>query len=223
VALGRLLVFEGGEGAGKSTQLSRLSGRLARAGIAFQQFREPGGTPVGDEIRRLLLDADGSMTARTEALLFMASRAELVAREVRPALSAGRLVLLDRFFLSTYAYQIWGRGLPDSDVRVANRVATEGLVPDLTLLLSLPASVGLARAERRSGRDRIEQSGDGFHERVEAAFAEFSTSAWQARHEECGPILSIDARGTADAVEGLVLDALTSRFGELRHALGAVA
>jgi dTMP kinase len=223
VSRGRLIVFEGGEGAGKSTQLTRLAGRLARSGIACKHFREPGGTPVGDEIRRLLLDADGSLTARTEALLFMASRAELVARAVRPALADGTLVLLDRFFLSTYAYQIYGRGLPDADVRAANRVATGGLAPDLTLLLTIPASVGLARAERRSGRDRIEQSGDAFHERVEAAFAEFATPAWQAQHEECGRILSIDASGTADAVEELVVDALISRFAELGLAHGSAS
>lgn len=223
MARGRLIVFEGGEGAGKSTQLTRLAGRLSRAGVACAQYREPGGTPVGDEIRRLLLHADGPMKARTEALLFMASRAELLAQAVRPAMAAGTLVLLDRFFLSTYAYQIFGRGLPESDVRAANLVATEGLVPDLTLLLTIPASVGLGRAEQRSGRDRIERSGDAFHERVEAAFAEFSTPEWQAQHEECGPILSIDASGTEDVVEEQVLDALTSRFSELRDAREAVA
>jgi dTMP kinase len=223
VAPGRLIVFEGGEGAGKSTQLARLAARLSRAGVACQQCREPGGTPVGDEIRRLLLDHDGPMHARTEALLFMASRAELVSRVVRPALAAGTLVLLDRFFLSTYAYQIHGRGLGDADVRAANHVATEGLAPDVTLLLALPASIGLARAAQRSERDRIEQAEHAFHERVEAAFAEFATPAWQARHEECGPIVSIDASGTADAVEARVLDALSSRFPELRDALVAMA
>ena len=223
MARGRLIVFEGGEGAGKSTQLTRLAGRLGRAGVACAQFREPGGTPVGDEIRRLLLAADSEITARTEALLFLASRAELLSRAVRPALAAGTLVLLDRFFLSTYAYQMFGRGLSSTDVMAANLVATEGLVPDLTILLVVPANVGLARADHRSGRDRMERSGDAFHERVEAAFAEFATAPWQAMHHECGPIHAIDATGSADAVEGLVMDVLTSRFGELRDALGAAA
>ena len=223
VTRGRLIVFEGGEGAGKSTQLLRVAGHFARVGVECRHFREPGGTPLGDEIRRLLLDPDGAMSPRAESLLFMASRAELIAREVRPALAAGTAVLLDRFFLSTYAYQIFGRGLPGSDVRAANLVATGGLVPDLTLLLTLPANVGLARAEARSGHDRIERSGDAFHERVEAAFAEFATAEWQARHEECGPIVSLDAMGSADVVEARVLDAITSRFSELRDVRGAVA
>ena len=153
----------------------------------------------------------------------MASRAELVSRELRPALASGTIVLLDRFFLSTYAYQIAGRGLAEHDVRSANTMATDGLVPDLTLLLTLPAHVGLARAERRSATDRIERSGQEFHARVEAAFAEFATRRWQGTHEECGPIVALDAGGGPDAVEALVLDAVGSRFVELRAALGVAA
>jgi dTMP kinase len=220
---GRLIVFEGVEGAGKSTQLQRLGGHLARAGVTHRAFREPGGTPLGDGIRTLLLDPLSTISARAEALLFMASRAQLVAQELRPALEAGTTVLLDRFFLSTYAYQIAGRGLAESDVRSANVMATHGLVPDLTLLLTLPADVGLARAGRRSGLDRIEGSGREFHERVEAAFAEFSTRDWQRSHEECGPIVALDASGAQDSVEALVLDAVASRFSELRAALGVPA
>jgi dTMP kinase len=153
----------------------------------------------------------------------MASRAELVAREVEPALAAGTIVILDRFFLSTYAYQIAGRGLSESDVRSANMMATHGLVPDLTILLTLGADVGLERAKRRGEADRIEQSGREFHARVEAAFTEFSTRGWQATHEECGPIVAVDATGGPDEVETRVLDTVTSRFSELRSALGAVA
>lgn len=220
---GRLIVFEGVEGAGKSTQLERLGGHLARAGISHRAFREPGGTALGDSIRALLLDPLSTISARAEALLFMASRAELVSSELRPALESGTIVLLDRFFLSTYAYQIAGRGLSGSDVRSANMMATDGLVPDLTLLLTLGADVGLERAVRRSGPDRIEQSGVDFHSRVEQAFAEFSTRDWQNSHEECGPIVAVDASGNPDTVHALVLDAVTSRFTELARALGAVA
>jgi dTMP kinase len=220
---GRLIVFEGVEGAGKSTQLQRLGGHLTRAGVVHRTFREPGGTVLGDSIRALLLDPLSTISARAEALLFMASRAQLVAQELRPALDAGTTVLLDRFFLSTYAYQIGGRGLAASDVRSANMMATDGLVPDLTLLLTLPADVGLARAERRSGPDRIERSGPEFHARVEEAFAEFATRGWQAAHEECGPIVAIDAGGAQESVEARVLDVVTSRFHEMRSALGAVA
>ena len=220
---GRLIVFEGVEGAGKSTQLQRLVGRLARAGVAHRAFREPGGTPIGDAVRDLVLHPRWSVTPRAEALLYMASRAELVAREVEPALTAGTIVLLDRFFLSTYAYQIAGRGLSESDVRSANMMATQGLVPDVTILLTLRADVGLERAKRRGEADRIEQSGREFHARVEAAFAEFSTPGWQLTHEECGPIVAVDATGSPDDVETRVLDALTSRFSELRAALEAFA
>ena len=220
---GRLIVFEGVEGAGKSTQLARLGGHLARAGVSHRTFREPGGTPLGDAIRALLLDPLSTISGRAEALLFMASRAELVVRELRPALDSGAVVLVDRFFLSTYAYQIAGRGVPESDVRSANMMATGGLVPDLTLLFSLPADVGLARAAHRSGPDRMEQSGRDFHARGEEAFAEFATRPWQNAHEECGPIVAVDASGTEESVEALMLDAVTSRFHELRAALGVVA
>ncbi len=220
---GRLIVFEGVEGAGKSTQLERLGGHLARAGVPFRAFREPGGTALGDAIRRLLLEPGTNMSARAEALLFMASRAELVSRELRPALDAGTIVLLDRFFLSTYAYQVVGRGLAEGDVRSANMMATHGLVPGLTVLLTLRADIGLSRAARRSGPDRIEQSGREFHERVERAFAEFATPAWQHTHGECGPIVAVDASGDPNAVEALVLDAVTARFPELRAMLGVVA
>jgi dTMP kinase len=220
---GRIIVFEGVEGAGKSTQLDRLAGHLARAGIAFRAFREPGGTKLGDDIRRLLLDPASEIAPRAEALLFMASRAELVVRGVRPALASGDVVLLDRFFLSTYAYQVGGRGLSDTDVRATNLMATDGLVPDLTLLLTMRARDGLARAARRSGADRMELSGDAFHARVERAFAEFATPAWQAAHEECGPIVPIEAAGGESEVEVRMLDAVATRFPDLRAALGAMA
>ena len=223
MARGRLIVFEGVEGAGKSTQLERLADQLARAGVPHRSFREPGGTPLGDEIRRLLLDPATQISARAEALLFMASRAQLVARELSPALAAGTVVLLDRFFLSTYAYQIAGRGLPDAEVRATNLMATEGLVPDLTLLLTLRSREGLQRAARRGARDRMERADDAFHVSVERAFAEFATPEWQRVHGECGPIVAVDATGSPGDVEARVLDAVTARLSELRAALGAAA
>jgi dTMP kinase len=174
-------------------------------------------------VRDLVLNPRWSVMPRAEALLYMASRAELVARELEPALAAGTIVILDRFFLSTYAYQIAGRGLSESDVRSANMMATHGLVPDLTLLLTLRADVGLERAKRRGEADRIEQSGMDFHARVEEAFAEFATSDWQTTHEECGSIVAVDASGSADEVEARVLDTLAARFTELRALHGAAA
>jgi dTMP kinase len=220
---GRLIVFEGVEGAGKTTQLDRLSARFGRAGIAWVRFREPGGTAAGDRIRQILLDPGAAMDARTEALLFMASRAELVATAVRPALSGGAVVLLDRFFLSTYAYQIDGRGLAEPDVRAANAAATGGLVPDLTLLLSMPSGEGLARAQQRGPSDRMERSGPAFHARVEAAFARFVTPAWQASHPEAGRVVVVDAAGSPEDVEQRVVAALTRHLSDLRAAMERVA
>ena len=220
---GRLIVFEGVEGAGKTTQLDRLASVLGRSGVDCRTWREPGGTIAGDAIRALLLDPASSLSSRAEALLFMASRAELVERELRPALQKGAVVLLDRFFLSTYAYQVAGRGLSEEAIRATNRLATNGLVPDLTVLLTLSASEGLARAGRRGVPDRMERSGDAFHHRVEGAFAGFATERWQHGHEECGPLVTVDAAGDASAVAARVLDVVTRQFTELRSALGVVA
>src|SRR5689334_5332739 len=131
----------------------------------------------------------------------MSSRAELVARVIRPALLAGQVVLLDRFFLSTYAYQVHGRGLDENDVRAANHFATDGLVPDLTLLLHLKLAASLARLQERSpSPDRIEQASRDFHERVAGAFETFATAAWQHEHPECGPLVQVDAAGTEEEV-----------------------
>lgn len=198
---GRLVVLEGGEGAGKTTQLERLALRLGRHGAQARMLREPGGTPIGDEIRALLLRPGAHIPARTEALLFMASRAALMVEQVQPALDRGEIVLLDRFFLSTYAYQVGGRGLPESEVRDANAFATGGIVPDVTVLLTLPVEVGLARAAQRGAADRMEQAERAFHDRVNAAFTSFADPAWQAAHVECGRIVAVPADGPVEAVE----------------------
>ena len=212
MARGRLIVFEGAEGAGKTTQIRILAERLATAGIPSVAVREPGGTPVGDDIREILLHPEQEITAASEALLFMASRAELVAREIRPSLGDGFVVLLDRFFLSTYAYQIVGRGLPEAEVRAANALATAGLVPDLTLLLDISATHGLERADARGARDRMEKAGDDFHARVANAFREFTDPAWQHSHPECGPIKLIDGSGDEATVNARVRSSLASTF-----------
>jgi dTMP kinase len=212
MARGTLIVFEGAEGAGKTTQIRLLAERLAAADVPCVAVREPGGTPVGDEIRNIVLHPEQELTHATEALLFMASRAELVAREIRSALEEGAVVLVDRFFLSTYAYQIVGRGLPEPEVRAANRLATGGLVPDLTLLLDITVEEGLGRADARGSRDRIEQVADEFHQRVSHAFRLFSDSAWQHSHPECGPIKLIDGTGDAAAVQKRVVATLISAF-----------
>jgi dTMP kinase len=216
---GGLIVFEGIEGSGKSTQLVRLSARLAAAGIPAVAFREPGGTPLGDEIRAMLLDPARDISPRAEAMLFMASRAELVERRLLPSLQSGAVVLLDRFTLSTYAYQVAGRGLDEREIRAANVTATGGLAPTLTLLLRVSPDVGAARARARGAPDRMESLGIAFHARVADAFARFEDPAWQHAHPECGPILPVNAEGSADEVEQRVLSMLTEALPELRSAL----
>lgn len=221
-ARGKLIVFEGAEGVGKSTQVGLLLEALSDARVPAVTFREPGGTDTGDVIRSLLLDPRSKLGAAAEALLFMASRAELCEGEIRPALTRGAIVMLDRFFLSTYAYQVAGRGLPEDEVRAANALATGGLVPDLTLLLDLPGTSGLDRASSRGDTDRMEQSAEDFHARVADAFRTYATGEWSALHPECGPIVRIDGSGPRDTVFARVVGELATRlpdvFGVLRAA-----
>jgi len=216
---GGLIVLEGIEGVGKSTQLRHLGRFLEGRGLVTTLLREPGGTPAGDEIRRLLLDPASQLDERTEALLFMASRAQLVADVIRPALSRGEFVLLDRFFLSTYAYQIAGRGLPEDEVRRANALATGGLVPDLTLLLDLAPDAALARAARRSAHDRIERSGAEFYDRVRSAFVAFASGDWQRSHPEAGPIVLIDANGDEATIARRIEQAVSARWPQTATSL----
>lgn len=207
-----LIVLEGPEGAGKSTQLRLLADALTNAGTKVVSLREPGGTRLGEEIRKVLLhDAALDIVPRAESLLFMAARAQIVEKEILPALAAGATVLLDRFFLSTYAYQMAGRGLPHDQVMAANRLATAALRPDLTVLLALPASEGLSRAQKRSAKDRMEQADAGFHERVAKAFGEFATAEWQQANPEAGPIVTVDALGTEAEVHARILKAVSVR------------
>jgi dTMP kinase len=212
-ARGRLLVFEGAEGAGKTTQVERLAARLAAAGVPCERYREPGGTPLGDAVRALVLTPGGEVAPRAEALLFMAARAQLAAR-LRERLAGGVTVLLDRFFLSTYAYQIAGRGLPAAEVRAANRLATDGLVPDLTVLLAADPAVARARMVARGGLDRMEQEDAAFHARVADAFLAAADPAWQRAHAEVGPVALVDAGGPPEAVEARVWALLGARFAE---------
>jgi dTMP kinase len=212
VARGRLIVFEGPEGVGKTTQLGLLGEWLEARHVKHTRVREPGGTQLGNEIRRLLLDPANEVDARAEALLFMASRAALVDQVIGPALTRGELVLADRFFLSTYAYQIVGRGLGEEEIRSTNRFATSGLVPDLTLLFSAPAEDRGTRQALRGSSDRIEEAGPEFHARVEGAFATFLSLDWQRAHPECGPIAAVDAKGPPAEVLERVVAVLAERW-----------
>lgn len=212
---GKLIVLEGPEGAGKTTQAPLVAQWLNDAGHPAIALREPGGTPIGDQIRGILLDTpDGAVGDAAEALLYMASRAQLVDRIIRPALALGTIVLLDRFFLSTYAYQIAGRGLPEEDVRAANRLAVGGLVPDLTIMLTIAPEQGMARVARRGAHDRLERADRDFHERVARAFAVFTDARWQQAHPECGPVVSVDATADVDAVHRSIVRVLQRRWPE---------
>jgi dTMP kinase len=172
-ARGRLISLEGGEGAGKSTLLAGLRDYFTRAGVAIDYAREPGGTPLGEAIRGLVLDpAHRGMTPETELLLMFAARAALVSGVLRPALAAGRWVLCDRFTDASYAYQGGGRGIPAARIAELERLATGGLRPDLTLLLDLPVATGRARASQRGTADRIEAERDDFFERVRGVYRE---------------------------------------------------
>jgi dTMP kinase len=165
------VVVEGPEGAGKSTLVRALAARLRAAGRPVVTVREPGGTPVAEAARKVVLKFPHEMAPAAELFLILAARADLVARVIRPALAAGRVVLADRFDLSTAAYQVAGAGLPAREVAEANRLATGGLVPDITLVLDLPVEVGRAR-QRAAGKagDRFERQDDAFHRRVLEAY-----------------------------------------------------
>jgi len=170
---GLFITFEGSEGSGKSTQIRRLADRLLALGREVITLREPGGTPIGEQIRNLL-QYDGAavaMTPEAELLLFAASRAQLVREVIRPALARGGIVLCDRFLDSTTVYQGVARALDESRVAAINDFAVGGTLPDLTLLLDLDAAEGRRRASERKGpADRMEQEGADFYESVRRGY-----------------------------------------------------
>lgn len=168
---GRFISLEGGEGAGKSTLLAGVLDCLRQRGLSVVQAREPGGTPVGEAVRAIVLDpALAGLAAETELLLMFASRAQLVREVIEPALAAGRWVVCDRFADASYAYQGGGRGQPAARIAELERWACAGVKPDLTLLLDLPVAAGRARAAGRGDADRIESEADAFFERVRASY-----------------------------------------------------
>lgn len=177
---GVLITFEGTEGSGKSTQVKRLAARLQSMGHKVRALREPGGTPLGEEIRNLLKhsDAGHGMRPETELLLMNASRAQLVHDVIKPALDGGQIVLCDRYYDSSLVYQGHGRGLDLKDVRSVINFAIAGALPDMTLLLRVPLDVSEARRKARAdaARDRFEESDRAFFERVEAGYDNLGNS-----------------------------------------------
>jgi dTMP kinase len=200
MARGHFITLEGIEGSGKTTQAARLKDLLVRKGLDVVVTREPGGSPIAEKIREILLDPrNRKMVALTELFLYEASRTQHVAEIVRPALEAGKTVICDRFFDASTAYQGNARGLDMAMVERLNLLATGGVVPDLTIVLDLPAEVGLRRLGR--SRDRIESEAIEFHERVRQGYLKI------ARHD-ADRIKVVDASGGIDdislAVAGIV-------------------
>lgn len=169
---GRFITFEGAEGVGKTTQIAHAAAHLRQRGIEPVVTREPGGTPLAEQLRRIVLEpGHGSLDATTELLVMFAARASHVAEVIRPALSAGRCVLCDRFTDATEAYQGGGRGVDPGWIRTLARIAHPGIEPDLTVIFDVPAAVANARlAGRGAGQDRIEAEDAGFFGRVRAAY-----------------------------------------------------
>ncbi len=202
---GCFITFEGTEGSGKSTQIPLLAERLRREGWHTRELREPGGTPIGEEIRQTLKHspANHKMTPEAELLLMNASRAQLVREIIRPAVETGEIVICDRFFDSTVAYQGFGRLLPIESVRRVIDFAVGDTRPDLTLLLFVPVDVSEARRQRRASegeppaRDRMEEAGRDFFARVERGYREVAAA-------EPERVRWLDATGGVEAVREAV-------------------
>ena len=206
------ITFEGIEGCGKSTQINLLASRLKQGGREVVLTREPGGCPIANQIRSLLLDAANSaMVPMTELMLYAAARAQHLTEVVRPALADSSLVLCDRFSDATRAYQAFGRGIDRQAMETLNSLACNGLAPDLTLLLDCPVEVGLGRARQRiensSGprEERFELESLAFHQRVRDGYL-------QLAHEEPERFVIIDATGRPDEVAEAIYSAVSSHL-----------
>jgi dTMP kinase len=197
---GAFITLEGGDGSGKSTQAQMLQAWLEGEGRTVVRTREPGGTELGIEIRRLVQHTEGHVAPRAEALLYAADRAHHVATLVRPALERGEVVLQDRYLDSSVAYQGAGRELDGGQIRDLSLWAADGLLPDLTILLDLDPAAGRERMAARADApyDRLEEAGEAFAERVRAAYLELAAA-------EPDRFAVVDASGTPDAVHERVV------------------
>lgn len=196
---GTFITLEGADGCGKSTQAALLADAIQAAGREVVRLREPGGTSISEKIRALVLDPDSAeMAPECELLLFEASRAQLVRQVIEPALAHGDVVLCDRFYDSTYAYQAAGRALDARVISQANALGSCGVTPDLTLLLDMDTEDALARATK-GGADRLEAEGVAFQERVRQGYLDLAAA-------EPGRVHVVDATGSAEEVFGRLVD-----------------
>ena len=200
------ITFEGGEGGGKSVQSRALYRRLSQLAIPSLLTQEPGGTPFGRKIARWLKwSTDTDISPLTELLLFNASRAQLVAEVIKPNLANRKVVICDRYADSTTAYQSYGRGLDLGMVEAVNRTATQGLKPDLTILLDMCAEAGLARKEEK--QDRFEQEDISFHNKIRMGYLKLAA-------EEPERWLVIDARESKPAIEKIIWQKVSQLLSE---------
>ncbi len=199
------LVFEGLDGSGKSTLIQLVSAELRERGLAFALTREPGGTPLAEEIRKLLLrTGHESPVATTELLLYAASRAQHVAKVIKPAIESGTWILCDRFLASSVAFQSFARGLPRPEIDWLNTFAIQGAKPDLTILLDLTVEESFRRQDGRSEKDRMESESKNFHEAVRQGYlaqAKEDPSSW----------LVLDARETPEVLKTKLVETLEAR------------
>lgn len=205
---GYLISVEGGDGSGKSTQMQKIEAYLTQRGRQVLRTREPGGTPVAEKIRTLILDPENAaLTGKAEMLLYAAARAQHLEEKILPALAAGQVVLTDRFTDSSIAYQAYGRGLGEM-VAAVNRIATGGKEPDLTIFLDLSPQAGIARKGRQAGHtpDRLEREAAAFHERVYTGYLALA-------RENPARIAVIDADRPPEAVFAEIKKQLDRRFG----------
>ncbi len=191
------ITFEGGDGCGKSTQQKLLGDWFRSQGREVAQCRDPGSTALGDAVRNILLHGkDLQITDKTEMFLFMAARCQMVEEVIRPALANGKVVLSDRFLLSSFVYQGCAGGVPMTQLETAGQMATTGIMPDLSIILDIPYEMGLQRMKGRAERDRMEEKGEAYHQRVRYGFLE-----WAQNDSRC---VVIDATLPVEVISGMI-------------------
>ncbi len=204
---GKFITFEGGDGAGKSTQIKRLAAAIEKTGLTVTVTREPGGSRGAETIRAMLLDPDAEWDPPTEALLHFAARADHYTTKIAPALKEGAWVLCDRFADSTRAYQGYGLGLDMGAIEALYEIALDDFVPDLTIILDIPVETGVERMiERGADPDRYEKMDTAFHERLRQGFLEIA----KQDPDRCAVI---DANNDIDTVTARIFDCVETRMG----------